>query len=433
MALIGSLESGVSAMQSFVRGMEVIGDNIANSKTIAFKRQRVNYSSNFPDTLRDASPGGENGGNLPAVQIGSGVKLGGSESVFSQGSIARTGVNSHLGISGDGFFRVLDLGSGVQYLTRDGTFRVNGDGFITDKNGNYLLGLTGGEPGVDPSNIGRIKLDLAQSVKVNDSGEPLDSFGRIVLDDGTRVESGTGTDYRVDENGRLLDNPPGDPASLVLRDIAGSPARAVFNPGSGQYELQDGAGNLIDEGGAPSASAVEWDPNEVALAQPGDPEATAAEWDSSAPVPPVATVDENDPNQFRLAIQTWTINRSGDLVLSLNDGSSYTRSRVLLQNVKDPPSLVNEGDGLFTGFQNAGAQGLVVWNLGTSLSPSEIADHAPNENGLGYLQSRSLETSNTDLTAEFADMITTQRAFQAGSRIITVSDEILQEIINLKR
>ena len=88
---------------------------------------------------------------------------------------------------------------------------------------------------------------------------------------------------------------------------------------------------------------------------------------------------------------------------------------------------------MYSGFVNAGAKGMIAWNLGSSLSDTNRNYHLPNQSGSGYIQSRALEGSNTDLTQEFADMITTQRAFQAGSKVISVSDEMLQEIINLKR
>lgn len=673
MALMGSLGSGVSAMQSFVKGMEVIGDNIANSKTVGFKRQRVNYSDNFSDTLRDAAPGSGNSSNTTPIQFGSGVNVGAAQKIHDQGSIELTGIASDLAVSGDGFFRVLDAGSGNQYLTRDGSFRLDEQGYMTDKNGFYLLGLTGGNGIESPDTIERIRVDLARNVKVNANDQPLDAAGRIVLEDGSRIQSstdGSGDSFRVDANGRLLatakdglipvtvnGNPafaalntgddafylindagnyidatgaeitpaqsfnptisgagvavewnPGvhlsslygtrvavninsatgpvnitaalntadnayylinaagnyvdvdgneltwdhdndaltaeiaesfvansspnvggavtwDPAAqiannqtssiilndiggtqvtarfnavdssyylvnaqgnyitatgaeileggnsvafdptasatglttpavqwdpsietqtapdnLVLRALGGSAARAVFDAGSSQYYLRNTAGQFINGNGVVTSTPVTWDPSTQPLAKPGDDEANVAKWDPvlaaagvADAIPSVAAVDSTDANQFQLAIQSWAFSKEGNLVLSLNDGSSYTRAKVLLQTVADPNALTAEGNGLFGGFQNAGVVGMSDWNLGTQLSDDVRRFHLANENGLGYIQGRALESSNTDLTSEFSDMITTQRAFQAGSRVITVSDEMLQEIINLKR
>jgi flagellar hook-basal body protein len=676
MALMGSLGSGVTAMQSFVKGMEVIGDNIANSKTVGFKRQRVNYADNFSDTLRDAAPGSNSSSNTTPIQFGSGVNVGAAQKIHQQGSIELTGIASDLAISGDGFFRVLDAGSGNQFLTRDGSFRLDENGYMVDKNGFYLLGLTGGNGTEAPDTIERIRIDLARNVKVNNQDQPLDAAGRIVLEDGSRIQAstdGSGDSFRVDANGRLLatakdgfipvtvnGNPafaalntsddayylineagnyidatgaevspatpfnatvsasaiatawdPGihrssvygdrvsvnvntatgpqtfsaafnsadndyylvnsagnyvdangtellwdhdgdaltpdipesfvsnaspnvaapvswDPAehianslsnniilndiggsqvtarfntvdnayylinsdgnyitatgaeildggglsvafdptlstaglgltspavawdpstetqappdNLVLRSLGGAAARAVFDPADGQFYLRNTAGQFIDGNGAVTTAPVVWDPSTQPLAKPGDDEANVAKWDpvvaasgANDAIPGVAAVDSTDPNQFQLAIQSWAFNKEGNLTLSLNDGSSYTRAKVMLQTVADPNALSVEGNGLFSGYQNAGVIGLSEWNLGTQLSTADSRFHLANENGLGFIQGRALESSNTDLTAEFSDMITTQRAFQAGSRVITVSDEMLQEIINLKR
>ncbi len=97
---------------------------------------------------------------------------------------------------------------------------------------------------------------------------------------------------------------------------------------------------------------------------------------------------------------------------------------VLLMDFRDPTALVKEGANLYSGFDAAGVVGTI--NL-------SAANNTPGSYGLGTIQGGSLELSNVDLTEQFADMITTQRSFQAGSRIITVSDDILQEVVNLKR
>ncbi len=436
MALIRSLGSGVSAMQSFVKGMEVIGNNIANSKTTGFKRQRVNYSDSFSNTIRDSASGGEKTPNLPPVQIGTGVNVSASKTLFDQGSIEATGISSDLAIAGEGFFRLYDAGNDNQFLTRDGSFRISDEGYMTDINGNFLLGLTGGTPENEPDVIGRIRVDLEENIKTNDLGQPLDAAGRIVLEDGSRVTTAEdGTQYRVDEDGRLLDSTATAlPDSLILKDIGGAGARAVFDATLNEYVLRDDSGGLIDTSGATTTTEVIWNPTTSPLASIGDTEAAVAVWSSTDPdQPDVALVDESDPNQFRLAIQSWSFNQEGDLSLSLNDGTSFVRAKVLLQQVNDPESLVAEGNGLFSGMGNAGPVGLSEWNIGSQMSVSDLVFHTASSNGLGSIQGQALETSNTDLTFEFSEMIQTQRAFQAGSRLITVSDEMLQEIINLKR
>lgn len=758
MALIGSLGSGVSAMKSFVTGMEVIGDNISNSKTVGYKRQRVNYSDNFSDTLREATPGNQNSSNTPPIQIGSGVNVSAAQKLMLQGSVERTGVESDMAISGKGFFRVLNQASGEQFLTRDGSFRLDQDGYLADKSGNYLLGLTGGTATNEPNVLGRIQVNLASDIKVDANGRPQDASGRIVLADGTRALANSDSDtgfYRVDEDGRLLNAQNGD---IILGDLDNNSTTTEFarwNDATNQYELVNQGGNLIDEfgneirsfdprgnaptgaleptagtvfnaynadagaayqvnangnyvdgsgndlgvtfdptvapepvspdagifnvfnkadgefyqvnsdgnyvdssgaeigGGVafdPAASApsgavqptpgtiynaynaaegefyqvnadgnyvdangidlgeafdtdsspavavvgpppgdtfmafnaadstfyqvnangnyvdangtdlqfgfdpnatavgvfpgaqptgvtlnafnradgafyqinengnyvddtgaeltytadpdgagpidvgdpiafdattpfpsadasaaaeppaagstfnaynsaeggfyqvnangnyvnaagnllggVAWDEESQPIAAPGSTGAVFAEYNPNSPgagAPQVAIADPNDPNQFKMAIQSWSVNKDGEVTLSLNDGSTYTRGQLMLQQVLDEDSLVEQGNGLYSGINNAGAVGLDEWNLGSTVSAEDRLAHDPNQGGAGFIQSRALEGSNTDLTEEFSNMITTQRAFQGGSKLITVSDEILQEIINLKR
>jgi flagellar hook protein FlgE len=117
-------------------------------------------------------------------------------------------------------------------------------------------------------------------------------------------------------------------------------------------------------------------------------------------------------------ISAYAINSDGQVQLLLDTGDFFTVGQVLLTDVADPQALVREGDNLFSGAQ---VSGIVIEN------------GVPSEAGLGKLKQGALELSNVDLTEQFAELISTQRAFQAGSRIITTADTILQEVINLKR
>jgi len=119
----------------------------------------------------------------------------------------------------------------------------------------------------------------------------------------------------------------------------------------------------------------------------------------------------------------FSIQTDGTIEVSLSDGSQYTRGQILLQNFSTPDALVKVGDNLYSGIGAAGP-------LGGASSPTPAA---PSTNGLGSIQPGSLELSNVDLSNEFANLITTERAFQANARVITTSDEMLQELANLKR
>lgn len=117
-------------------------------------------------------------------------------------------------------------------------------------------------------------------------------------------------------------------------------------------------------------------------------------------------------------VTSFGIGSDGLIRVRLDDGTEFDRGQVLLQLFQDPQALVKEGNNLLSGFSAAGP-----------LAQIEV----PGRQGLGKMEAGALEMSNVDLAGEMSSLITTQRAFQASARIITTSDELLQEVVNLKR
>jgi flagellar hook protein FlgE len=285
MSLIGTLTSGVSALRTFSKGLEVIGNNIANVNTTGYKATNATFADSFSNTLRGAAPSAGPVSSQAGIQIGTGVQISSMASNFSQGALNSTGNVYDLGVSGNGFFIVKDAATGAQYATRDGQFRKDDNGFLVTQGGMRVQGLTG-------------------------SG--LSTVGDIQI--GTSMPVGA--------------------------------------------EL----------------SSISFD-------------------------------------------------TSGNVVESYSDGTTATTGRIQLQNFNDPSALMKEGSNLYTGLVPAGPVG------GGILAGS----NDPGTAGLGRIQSGTLESSNVDLTQQFSDLITTQRSFQAGARLITVSDTVLEDIVNLKR
>lgn len=330
MALIGSLNSGISALRNFARGLEVIGNNIANVNSTAFKGSRTKYTDSFSQFLTQpaASPSDGTGSNRAAAQIGLGVQISGIQTSFLQGGLSTTGQVTDLAISGAGFFQVRNSQNGQFFATRGGDFRVDDRGYLATNDGYRLQGLTGG---------------LVNYTATVGTG------GELVMTP-TQVAATTVGDMRIDfdstiANGRLVNG----------------------------------------TGGAFTDAQVE------------------------AAVP---------------KMQEFSFLVNGDLNVFLTNGESFVGGRVLLTDFSDPTALVREGANLFSGFDAAGVVGGVQMTA---------ADNTPGSYGLGAIVGGALELSNVDLTEQFAEMITTQRSFQAGSRIITVSDDVLQEVVNLKR
>ena len=134
-------------------------------------------------------------------------------------------------------------------------------------------------------------------------------------------------------------------------------------------------------------------------------------------------IDATGSTSTTASYKDYSIDSQGQVNVRMTDGTSFVRGQVLLQTFRDPQALVKQGDNLYAGIDDAGPLG----GAGSATAA------AAGTSGLGLIQSQALEASNVDLTQEFANMISSQRAFQANARVITTSDEILQEIVGLKR
>ncbi|WP_425429192.1 flagellar hook-basal body protein [Termitidicoccus mucosus] len=148
MALIGTLTSGISGLQAFTKGLEVIGSNIANVNTVAYKGSSTTFSDTFSNTMQSSAPSSGSSSNQSAMQVGTGVAVGRIAARFTQGGIESTGVPTDLAISGNGFFIVRNPVDGSLFATRAGDFRKDDNGFLVTSDGYRVQGLTGTPPTV---------------------------------------------------------------------------------------------------------------------------------------------------------------------------------------------------------------------------------------------------------------------------------------------
>jgi len=125
----------------------------------------------------------------------------------------------------------------------------------------------------------------------------------------------------------------------------------------------------------------------------------------------------NAPGGDTSAVQSYTINSDGTVSILLADGTQFSGGQILLQNFTAPTQLTSVGDNLYTGMTNAGQLAAPV---------------APGSSGTGNLVAGSLEMSNVDLATQLTDLITAQRGFEANAQTITTSNDILQDLVNLK-
>ena len=158
MSLIGTLTSGVSAMRSFTKALEVIGNNVSNVNTVGFKGSTVSFADSFSNTLRSSAPSTGTTSNQSATQVGTGVRLSQIGTRFTQGALSTTGLNTDLGISGNGFFLVSNPADGQLFATRAGNFRIDDNGYLVTYQGYRVQGATGGTSGGSPSAFGDIRL-----------------------------------------------------------------------------------------------------------------------------------------------------------------------------------------------------------------------------------------------------------------------------------
>ena len=282
--MIGSFQTGVSGLQQFQQDLEVIGNNIANVDTVGYKSTHME----FEDTLSQSLTSGAN-----PMQVGTGVNAAAINAYYTQGTINTTGVTTDLAISGDGFFVVKDSSSGATYVTRDGQFNRDANGYLVNNSGMRLQGYTGTAPFTSASTIGDIQVNDATAI-------------------------------------------------------------ASIN-------------------------------------------------DTTTPAP---------------TLQSWSIDKSGQVNFLLSDSKTGTLAQVVLQSFSNPQALLRNGNNLYTYTTSAGPL---------------AAAAAPATGNLGTIDSGALEQSNVDLGTEMANMITAQRAFEANGKVITTSDEVLQVLVNLKR
>jgi len=207
--MLRALNSGVSGIQQFQNRLDVIGNNIANSNTIAFKAARSDFADAFSQTLQ-VSSAASSGAGQAGMQVGSGVNTAAVKNLFTQGAINRTGVGTDLAIDGDGFFIVKDVNSGIEYATRAGDFRLDDAGYLITNKGLRVQGF-------NTSNVtsggsrGDIIIDASQSPATTAPGASMTTFSiapngtvNIHMSDGTQYVTATVLLQRFNDPQALL-------------------------------------------------------------------------------------------------------------------------------------------------------------------------------------------------------------------------------------
>ena len=398
--MLRSLYSGISGLRSHQTMLDVTGNNIANVNTTAFKAS----AAQFQDTLSQLTQaaGGATpatGGTNPA-QVGLGVQVAGISTNFAQGSSQATGKPTDLMISGDGFF-VTSLGGETLY-TRAGSFDFDSADRLVSPDGAIVQGwgavngvvADGGPTGNITLPVGAIVPASASTAATFTGNLPADAAVGTELVRTVDVYDELGNSRTVSLTFTRTGTPDAD--GWTVADTS-TPANNV----SLVAEL-DATGNPTGNFG-PVALTVDGIAMELSALKGFAGNTTVAG----------ATDDGNEAG----TLNSYTLGADGTLVGLFSNGEQQAIGRVALATFINPGGLEKAGSSAYRATFNSGGAELVT----------------PGAAGLGSLTSGALEMSNVDLSQEFTNLIVAQRGFQANARIITTSDEVLQELTNLKR
>ena len=403
--MIGSLYTAVSGLNASTTAMSVIGDNISNTNTTGFKSTRALFSNLLSESL---------GG-------GGGVKFWASMDTWTQGSLETTTNPTDLAVSGNGMFIVRDE-SGTPCYTRAGAFIFDDDGNLVNPDGLVVQGYDtslNSQGEIVLGSLGNITIPSA-NIEPKETSET--SFHVNLDADADDGETYYSTITAYDSLGSAVDLT----ITFTFDETAGNWVWTV-SPSSGTT-ADTGTIGFNAQGGLDAATIAA-----------GNPSITISNLDSGA-----------DPLTF-----TWNIlDDSGADNGSMTGFASQSATTFQNQDGYAPGNLTGtsiDSEGLISGvysngqlepfFQIALADFPSYWGLteiGDSLyqasfSSGQAAVGTPGSGRLGNITNNSLEMSNVDLASEFVKMITTQRAFSANARVISTSDEILAELINIKR
>lgn len=467
--MMRSMFAGVAGLKTHQAKMDVIGNNIANVNTVGFKGSSVTFQEVFSQTLQGAgSPQGGTGGTNPQ-QIGLGVNVGSMDVNHTQGSTQRTDNPTDVMIDGNGFFMVTDDANAQNvYYTRAGNFSLDKNGNLVTPGGLKVIGTTydnsttpvtetQNQPVViDKSTVRSATETSAVSFSGNlDPDESLDSTSNIAYTSTVDVYDSLGEVQNLTFNfGENLQGQPGlgtsPPENYSYRNVSitdgsttiGSLALAgASNGGTGTgttapiYAEFDSSGTFVrlvqdiqtnangyvsDAGSALGTTTITMEiagADDVAL-DIYNATSGVSMFDSMTQYSGETDVTGTpDDGNSAGSISSFSISTSGEVVAIFTNGERETLAQIGLAMFDNPAGLQKMGSNLFVDTANSGT--------------AKIS--SPGAGSFGSLVPGALEMSNVDLSQQFTEMITTQRGFQANSRIITTSDEILQELVNLKR
>lgn len=437
MSIYSAMRAGVTGLNANASAMAVISDNIANLNTVGYKRGQSDFTAMV------------NAQNADTTYNAGGVIASTRRNISLQGSINQTASSTDLAISGDGFFIVTEdvnatTGAGGGLFTRAGSFTLDSDGRLRNAQGYYLMGApiaNGSLPNVTPSSLASLApIDLS-------------NVGSLA-----QQSTETAINANLDSRQTVYAGPPAYAAGAM----AGYPAAAnsIAPHVERSIEIYDSLGTARTMTlGFLKTGVNQW-AVEVYMRPAADVGGTGLVASGT-----VAFSTSGVPTSVPAGLQNFTITYAGatgaaaqpmelDLASALTQFAIPSALNSATANGSPPGDLVGvsvSDDGVLTAqYSNGRSEALYLIPIATFLNPNGLQPdrggafrvtldsglftiNQPGSGGSGAIQSNGLEASNVDLGTEFTDLITTQRAYSAASRIITTADQMLEELLQIKR
>lgn len=446
--MVRSLYSGVSGLTSHQTKMDVIGNNIANVNTYGFKSSRTSFSDVFYQSVKTASAGTESfAGNNPST-VGYGTQVASIDKDMSQSSFQSTNRTLDLAISGDGFFATASFTSGADggepditaspdsiTYTRNGNFGIDSAGNLVSNNNRFVLGTRNTKTGLHLNSDLSAQELLKETLEDNNGDNQVNStdyvFGNTInvndlIAEAYGIYTDEDTGYMYTNRMPVAVEKDGETVGYKMGDIT-DPEQFFLCDTKGNYITHDDGGTVVFFEYTKGTATTEASSTPSVLKASGNPPTysttkhTITELPSGAPEGTALTADMLEyvgvKGTFTYAdLEAFTIGSDGVITTTFNN-TLKALARIEVTVFDNPEGLIENGDTSFTETSASGA-GKVK---------------KAGEQGAGSIASNKLEMSNVNLAQEFSDMIVTQRGFQANARIITTSDSMLEELVNLKR
>ena len=409
--MLQAMYSGISAIEAHQERMDVIGNNIANVNTTAYKAGRVTFQDQLSQTIQGAgAPTGSIGGTNPQ-QIGLGVRVGSIDMMLQQGGLQSTTKPTDMAIQGNGFFMLGDS-TGISY-TRDGSFTLDSSGtLVNSSTGSHVLGWKSDVNGkIDATQ----QITTASKLAIPVGGLTAVQPSSTVTFGGNLSADSTSTTAAYTRSVKVYDS-LGEPQTVTASFTHDAAANTWNWSASGDAGAAGSGTITFDTSGKQTGmtGAITLTPTDGAATG----QVITPDFGSVTQISGTSSAAPTDQNGFGPGtLQSFSIDQSGAITGNFNNGLTRILGQVALSDFPNPAGLERAGGNTFRPSINSG-----LASVGQALTSS-----------LGKISTGYLEQSNVDLSNEFTNMIVTQRGFQANTKIVTTVDEMLNNVIQMKQ